>query len=211
MRGEIREREWGYLGVILRNKCGVICSEMGLLSHKWEFTARISTRRTTRHRVSQRLLGTEESGREDEDWRGSERACDSGYGARRLLDLPAWRCAAVLGVHGSGVQWGHWRIYHVDPLVCPKCGRTMKIIACIEAGQDEVIRKILEHCGLWRGPLPRALPRATSSATSKPVHTLSAVRMLPASACANLVEMDPDYIERLRRENQADHLEVPWE
>ena len=47
----------------------------------------------------------------------------------------------------------HWamliqRIYQADPLRCPKCGGTMKIIAFIEADQGDVIRKILEHCGL---------------------------------------------------------------
>ena len=40
------------------------------------------------------------------------------------------------------------RVYQVDPLVCPKCGGTMKIISFVEARQNEVIRKILEHCGL---------------------------------------------------------------
>ena len=34
----------------------------------------------------------------------------------------------------------------------PKCGGTMKIIAFIEARQGDVIRKILEHCGLWHDP-----------------------------------------------------------
>ena len=41
-----------------------------------------------------------------------------------------------------------------EPLLCPKCGGTMKIVAVIEARQGEVIRKILEHCGLWRDPPP---------------------------------------------------------
>jgi hypothetical protein len=40
-------------------------------------------------------------------------------------------------------------IYHAVPLRCPHCGRTMKVIAVIEAHQGDVIRKILQHCGLW--------------------------------------------------------------
>ena len=41
------------------------------------------------------------------------------------------------------------RVYEVDPLECPKCGGTMKVIAFIEPPQREVIEKILRHCGLW--------------------------------------------------------------
>ena len=40
------------------------------------------------------------------------------------------------------------------PLRCPRCGGIMKIVACIEARQGEVIRTILEHCGLWHDPPP---------------------------------------------------------
>jgi len=39
------------------------------------------------------------------------------------------------------------KIYEVDPLTCPKCHGSMKIIAFIE--QEEVIKKILKHLGLW--------------------------------------------------------------
>ena len=50
------------------------------------------------------------------------------------------------------------RIYQADPLLCPMCGGIMKIVAFIEARQSEVIRKILEHCGLWHDPPSRAPP-----------------------------------------------------
>jgi len=49
------------------------------------------------------------------------------------------------------------KIYEVNPLVCPKCAGPMRVIAFIE--QADVIRKILEHLGLWGArckPLPRA-------------------------------------------------------
>jgi len=45
------------------------------------------------------------------------------------------------------------KIYEVDPLVCPKCRGTMRIISFIE--DPSVIRAILEHLGLW---LARARP-----------------------------------------------------
>ena len=49
--------------------------------------------------------------------------------------------------------------YEVDPLCCPKCRGSMKIIAVIE--QPEIIKKILQHVGLWElksRPPPRAGP-----------------------------------------------------
>ena len=39
------------------------------------------------------------------------------------------------------------KIYEVDPLTCPRSQGSMKIIAFIE--QEEVIKKILKHLGLW--------------------------------------------------------------
>lgn len=47
-------------------------------------------------------------------------------------------------------------VCEVDPLKCPSCGGTMKVISFID--QDEVIRKILKHCGLWKDPPSRAPP-----------------------------------------------------
>jgi hypothetical protein len=47
------------------------------------------------------------------------------------------------------------RIYEVFPLICPKCGGTMKIIAFIDEG--EVIREILTHLGEPVDP-PRIAP-----------------------------------------------------
>jgi len=88
------------------------------------------------------------------------------------------------------------RIYHVDPLLCPKCGGTMKIIAFIEARQDNVIRKILEHCGLWRDPPPRAPP---SPAWERPACS-------DAPDSAYIVELDPEYIEHLHAKNRASCL-----
>ena len=49
------------------------------------------------------------------------------------------------------------KIYHVDPLLCPKCLGFMRIIAFIE--NEQLVKKILKHLGLWgvkRKPPPRA-------------------------------------------------------
>lgn len=67
------------------------------------------------------------------------------------------------------------RVYEMDPLLCPKCGGTMKIIAFIEKhDQADVIEKILKHCGLWDRPVSRAPPRVTDPPL-QPVTELSYV------------------------------------
>jgi Putative transposase len=53
------------------------------------------------------------------------------------------------------------QVYEVDPLACPQCTGSMRIIACIE--QPAVIETILAHLGLWPAP-----------AHSPPVETLAA-------------------------------------
>ena len=39
------------------------------------------------------------------------------------------------------------KIYEVDPLVCPKCQGTMKIISIIDS--FDIIEQILKHLNLW--------------------------------------------------------------
>jgi hypothetical protein len=49
------------------------------------------------------------------------------------------------------------KIYEVDPLKCPKCQGSIRVIAFIE--DEDVIKKILKHLGLWevkRKPSPRS-------------------------------------------------------
>ena len=50
------------------------------------------------------------------------------------------------------------KIYEVDPLTCPKCSGEMKVISIIE--DEEVIKKILKHLGLW-DVKTRPPPKAT--------------------------------------------------
>ena len=52
------------------------------------------------------------------------------------------------------------RVYGIAPLTCPQCGSQMKVVAFIEPPQDEVVEKILRHCGLWQASAPRAPPDA---------------------------------------------------
>lgn len=90
------------------------------------------------------------------------------------------------------------RVYHADPLLCPRCGGTMKIIAFIEARQGVILRKILEHCGLWHDPSSRSPPRdQRPSQQSNPDSRLT-------------YDLDPDFQEHARRE-QVDQPELPWE
>jgi hypothetical protein len=42
------------------------------------------------------------------------------------------------------------RVWHVDPLRCPVCQNTMRVIAVID--EPRVIQKILRHLGLWHDP-----------------------------------------------------------
>jgi hypothetical protein len=50
------------------------------------------------------------------------------------------------------------RVYELDPMVCPQCGGQMKVVAFIDPPQQEVIEKILRHCGLWQSSEARAPP-----------------------------------------------------
>ena len=57
------------------------------------------------------------------------------------------------------------QVYEVDPLICPRCGGAMRILAFIE--QREVIAKILMHLGLWPTHIhspPAGVPGAVSPA-----------------------------------------------
>jgi len=48
------------------------------------------------------------------------------------------------------------KVWEIDPLACPKCGGEMKIISFIT--EAVIIRRILEHLGLWKGKTPAPPP-----------------------------------------------------
>jgi len=60
------------------------------------------------------------------------------------------------------------KIYEIDPLICPQCKGSMRIISAID--NRHVIRAILEHLGLWtvRWKLPPKIhaPPATVYSTN---------------------------------------------
>jgi hypothetical protein len=50
------------------------------------------------------------------------------------------------------------QVWHTDPLICPKCRHSMRVIAVID--QRLVIEKILRHLSQWNGPPPLAPARS---------------------------------------------------
>lgn len=68
-------------------------------------------------------------------------------------------------------------VYEVNPLSCPKCGGRMRIVSFIE--QDEVIRRILTHCGLWKDPPVRPPPMPVTSRISSPPITEETIDEIP--------------------------------
>lgn len=75
------------------------------------------------------------------------------------------------------------RVYEVDPLACPECGTTMKVISFIEPPQQDVIEKILRHCGLWqepaRGPPAESASIADRDAVQEALSELSEIVRVP--------------------------------
>ena len=54
------------------------------------------------------------------------------------------------------------KVWEADPLLCPRCGKEMRIVALID--QREVIERILRHLGLWQQGV-QVVP-----ATGPPIH-----------------------------------------
>jgi hypothetical protein len=108
---------------------------------------------------------------------------------------------AAQQTHASGPRPGSvstWamlikRVYEVDPLECPHCGGQMKIVSFIERSQQEVIERILRHCGLWEGPL-----RTLATARAPPL----APAPSPVAPGELQLEADDEFLEFQRRENQ---------
>jgi len=70
------------------------------------------------------------------------------------------------------------------------------------ARQGDVIRKILQHCGLWHDPPPRAPPgQSRPSQAARPTHDADG---------GITYEVDPDFLEHVRREAREEP-ELPWD
>ena len=98
------------------------------------------------------------------------------------------------------------KVYHADPLLCPRCGGKMRIIAFIEAHQQAIIEKILRHCGLWedrhnRGPPPQQAPPPAPGRGS-------ACTDAPDSRVT--YEPDGDFLDLVHRES-AGQLDMPFD
>ena len=97
-------------------------------------------------------------------------AAESGESGHIIIDrsaLTAQRSADDGPRAGSVSTWAMLikRVYEIDPLECPQCGGAMKIISFIERRQQDVIERILRHCGLWEGPI-----RTRTSTRAPPKH-----------------------------------------
>jgi hypothetical protein len=102
---------------------------------------------------------------------------------------------SILEPNGSSKEYRrNWarliqKIYEVDPLTCPKCSGKMKVISIIE--DEEVIKKILKHLGLWEVKA-RPPPKAIGS-TKVPEYSIDdSVSQLPLSD--NWLYVDPQYL-----------------
>jgi hypothetical protein len=74
---------------------------------------------------------------------------------------------------------------NVNPLLCPKCSGSMKIISLID--DSEIIKKILNHLGLW--DVKRKPP---ARANSPPTESFIIYDEC-SSPCADDYLMDADY------------------
>lgn len=78
------------------------------------------------------------------------------------------------------------KIYEVDPLTCPKCHGKMKILSFIE--DEEIIKKILKHLGLWN---VKQRPPPKAHAPPPTVHIDYSDSQV--SLCEDYLYTDPDY------------------
>ncbi len=74
------------------------------------------------------------------------------------------------------------KVYHADPLLCPKCSKPMRIISFIE--DSETIKKILVHLGLWETRNHDPPPKKTFKAN----HIDHSVPELPETVYDNLYD-----------------------
>ena len=99
---------------------------------------------------------------------------------------------SILNPDGSSREYRkNWarliqKIYEVDPLTCPRCSGTMKVISVIE--DEHIIGKILKHLGLWEVK-PRPPPKAKQPPQN--VHIDYSGSQVPP--CEDDLYYDPDY------------------
>ena len=82
------------------------------------------------------------------------------------------------------------RVWEVDPLRCPQCGREMAKIAVIKDPVD--ISAILRHLDLWEEPLARG-PPAGGTVYEPCYDDLPAAAEQNGQPAAEAVQVFPDY------------------
>ncbi|MDY6974062.1 MAG: hypothetical protein SV775_17375 [Thermodesulfobacteriota bacterium] len=82
------------------------------------------------------------------------------------------------------------KIYEADPLTCLKCSGKMKVISVIE--DENVIKKILKHLGLW-AVKAHPPPKANSPPMTPDYHIDYTDSQLPVSD--NFLYVDPAYTQ----------------
>jgi len=93
-----------------------------------------------------------------------------------LVPVPAPQAADTPLMRARRLTWAALikKVYEVDPLKCPACGGTMKVISFIEnSRQPDVVEKILKHCGLWRDQPQRAPPAEPGPGAEPPPRQLT--------------------------------------
>jgi hypothetical protein len=61
-------------------------------------------------------------------------------------------------------------VYEVDPLLCPRCGFPLRVLAVID--EPPVVRRILNHLGLWNA---QQRPPPAQACSNQPVSRLPRV------------------------------------
>lgn len=93
----------------------------------------------------------------------------------------------VLREYGKTWECLIQKIHEVDPLTCPKCQGQMRILAFIE--DEEIIKKILKHPGLWNIKASPLLKR--TNAPPCDCHIDYSTSQVPS--CEGCLYFDPDY------------------
>jgi hypothetical protein len=105
----------------------------------------------------------------------SNRACGQRAKAGNDRDAPN-PCAASAETLSEFAQrakaaWARLirKVYEADPLQCPKCKGPMRVIALID--DPGVIRRILEHLGLWAPEATERSPRESRPRHGRPTRS----------------------------------------
>ncbi len=98
------------------------------------------------------------------------------------------------------------KIYHVDPLLCPKCSGPMRVISFID--DSEIIKKILKHLDLW-DVRPNRL-RAPTARRLKPLLSMINPRCPAWMITSSMLTIDRDLPLKKSSLGQTGELCSKW-